>query len=311
MEQNLVIRLSNNLGNQMFMYAAGYAASRKMHRNFYYDKISSYKSYKNIYKFSLDRFKLNAKLANTKYIFDGFSGYCKRKFLKKIDFFKFNKNFLLEKKNASKITFFDETLFNNKYADTVYMEGYFESEKYFLDYRDEIQNQYKLKQYNNFLNNKYLSKIKNTESVSLCIRQDRFTEKFGKINDNDIQKSNKFSSDQIDYVHKAISYFKVKLNSPVFFLWSNNIEDLRNRLKFRDIIFINNEDIKDDIDRIHCDLFLMTNCKHFAVIPSAFNWWGCWLSNNKDGIILRPNNNHFTNLDIKNKDYWPLKWKEF
>ena len=62
---------------------------------------------------------------------------------------------------------------------------------------------------------------------------------------------------------------------------------------------------------MHCDLFLMTNCKHFAVIPSAFNWWGCWLSNNKDGIILRPNNNHFTNLDIKNKDYWPLKWKEF
>ena len=127
--------------------------------------------------------------------------------------------------------------------------------------------------------------------------------KFGKINDNDIQKSNKFSSDQIDYVHKAISYFKGKLNSPVFFLWSKNIEDLRNRLKFRDIIFINNEHIKDDIDRIHCDLFLMTNCKHFAVIPSAFNWWGCWLSNNKNSIILRPNNSYFTNLDIKNKDY--------
>ena len=54
----------------------------------------------------------------------------------------------------------------------------------------------------------------------------------------------------------------------------------------------------------------MTNCKHFAVIPSAFNWWGCWLLNYKDGIILRPNNNHFTNFEIKNKDYWPLKWKE-
>ena len=310
MEQNLVIRLSNNLGNQMFMYAAGYAASRKMHRNFYYDKISSYKSYKNIYKFSLDRFNLNANIANTKYIFDGFSGYCKRKFLKKIDFFKFNKNFLLEKKNANKITFYDETLFNNKYADTVYMEGYFESEKYFLDFREEIKNQYKLKQYNNFLCNKYLSKIKNTESVSLCVRLDRFTEKFRKINDDDIQKSNKFASDQIDYVQKAISYFKSKLNSPVFFLWSNNIEGLKNKFNFRDIIFINNEHIKDDIDRMHCDLFLMTNCKHFAVIPSAFNWWGCWLSNNKDGIILRPNNNHFTNLDIKNKDYWPLKWKE-
>ena len=49
MEEKLVIRLSNNLGNQMFMYAAGFAASKKMNRSFYYDKISSYKMiyYKN------------------------------------------------------------------------------------------------------------------------------------------------------------------------------------------------------------------------------------------------------------------------
>ena len=39
MEEKLVIRLSNNLGNQMFMYAAGFAASKKMNRSFYYDKI--------------------------------------------------------------------------------------------------------------------------------------------------------------------------------------------------------------------------------------------------------------------------------
>ena len=310
MEEKLIIRLSNNLGNQMFMYAAGYAASRKMSRNFYYDKISSYMSYKNIYKFSLDRFNLNAKLADTKYIFDGFSGYCKRKLLKKIDFFKFNKNFLLEKKTNNKITYFDETLFNNKYANTVYMEGYFESEKYFLDYREEIKNQFIPKKHNNFVKNEYLSKLKNTESVCLCIRQNRFAEKFGKINNSDIQKSNKFVLEQINYIRRAISYFESKLNNPVFYLWSNNIKDLNNKFNTRDIIFINNKHIKDDLDKIHLDLFLMTNCKHFAVIPSAFNWWGCWLSNNKDGIILRPNNKHFTNLDIKNKDYWPLKWKE-
>ena len=310
MEEKLVIRLSNNLGNQMFMYAAGYAASRKMNRNFYYDKISSYKSYKNIYKFSLDRFNLNANLADAKYIFEGFSGYCKRKFLKKIDFFKFNKNFLLEKKDINKITFYDETLFNKKYADTVYMEGYFESEKYFLDYKDEIKKQYIPKKHNNFLTNEYLSKLKNTESVCLCIRHNRFVEKFNKIDEKDIQKSNKFVSEQIDYIRSAVSYFKSKLNNPVFYLWSNNIKDLNNKLNTRDIIFINNEHIKDELDRIHCDFFLMTNCKHFAVIPSAFNWWGCWLSNNKDSIILRPNNNYFTNLDIKNKDYWPSNWKE-
>ncbi len=310
MEEKLVIRLSNNLGNQMFMYAAGFAASKKMNRNFYYDKISSYKSYKNIYKFSLDRFQLSGKPVDVKYIFNGFSGYFKRKLLKKIDTFKFNKNFLLEKKDSNKITFYDENLLNKDYANTVYMEGYFESEKYFVDFSDEIKKQYVPKQYNNFLNNEYLSKIRNTESVSLCIRQNRFSEKYGKISEVDLQKSKKFVSDQILYIQKAISYFKSKLNNPVFYLWSNNIKDLNNKFNINNVVFINNDQLKDDIERMHCDLFLMTNCKHFAVIPSAFNWWGCWLSNNSDGIILRPNNKHFTNLAIKNKDYWPLKWKE-
>ena len=61
---------------------------------------------------------------------------------------------------------------------------------------------------------------------------------------------------------------------------------------------------------LNCDLFLMRNCKHFAVIPSAFNWWGCWLSDNKKNIILRPSNKHYTNFEIKNRDYWPTNWKE-
>ncbi len=310
MEEKLIVRLSNNIGNQMFMYAAGYAVAKKMKRNFYFDKISSYKSYKNIYKFSLDRFNLTEKPVETKYLFCGLSGYLKRKFLKKIDIFKLNKNFLLEKKDLNKITFYDKNLFISNYAKTVYMEGYFESEKYFSDFKDEIKKQFIPKQVEKFDNNKYLSKIKKTESVSLCIRQNRFSEKYGKINVTDNEKSNKFVSDQVDYIKDAVSYFKSRLNNPVFYLWSNNLKNLDNKLNIKDLIFINNEDIQDDIERMHCDLFLMKNCKHFAVIPSAFNWWGCWLSNYEDGIILRPSNKYFSNLEIKNKDYWPLKWKE-
>ena len=153
------------------------------------------------------------------------------------------------------------------------MEGYFESEKYFSDYANEIKKQFIPKQYNDLINNKYLPKIRQTDSVSLCIRRNRFSEKYGKINVNDDDKSNNFLSDQINYIHKAISYFRNKLNNPVFYLWSNNLKGLQNKLNIKNIIFINNEDIEADIERIHCDLFLMTNCKHFAVIPSAFNWW--------------------------------------
>ena len=68
MEEKLIIRLSNNLGNQMFMYAAAYAASKMMNRTLYYDYISSYSSHKNIYKFALDGFNLSEKEAESKFL---------------------------------------------------------------------------------------------------------------------------------------------------------------------------------------------------------------------------------------------------
>ena len=310
MEEKLIIRLSNNLGNQMFMYAAAYAASKIMKRSLYYDHISSYSSYKNIYKFSLDKFNLFENPAGSEYQFTGLSGYLKRKFLKKIDIIKRKKNFLLEEKDSKKYTNYDQKIFDKEYSKTVFMEGYFESEKYFSSFKDEIKKQFVPKSYFNFEKNKYLSMIKNSESVSLCIRQNRFSEKYNNISQQDYNKSKQFVVDQINFINIAISYFKKKLTNPTFFLWSNDFSNLKNELYDKNIVYINNSFYNNDVERIHCDLFLMGKCKHFAVIPSAFNWWGCWLAETKESIILRPGNNHYTNLEIKNRDYWPTHWKE-
>ena len=79
MEEKLIIRLSNNLGNQMFMYAAAYAASKIMKRSLYYDHISSYSSYKKYINF-LDKFNLFENPAGSEYQFTGLSGYLKESF---------------------------------------------------------------------------------------------------------------------------------------------------------------------------------------------------------------------------------------
>jgi hypothetical protein len=54
----------------------------------------------------------------------------------------------------------------------------------------------------------------------------------------------------------------------------------------------------------------MSQAKHFVVIPSAFNWWGAWLADNNNKVIIRPSDSHFTNLRINNKDFWPTSWIE-
>ena len=71
-------------------------------------------------------------------------------------------------------------------------------------------------------------------------------------------------------------------------------------------IELKNDTLK--IDKRIENLFLLSNCKHFIVIPSTFNWWGAWLSENKDKIILRPSNKFFSKFYINNLDFWPDEW---
>jgi hypothetical protein len=130
MKKNLILRLSNEIGNQMFMYASGYSFSKKLNRIFYIDNETAFKLKKNISSYGLDEFNINSKIAPTNLKFLNLKGYLKRKFLQKIDKFKNKKSFYIEHKNNKKITFFNDKFLDRNYDKDLYIEGHFESEKY-------------------------------------------------------------------------------------------------------------------------------------------------------------------------------------
>ena len=53
-KKSLVMRISNEIGNQMFMYASGLCLANKLKRDLIIDNESSYKIKKNISKFGLN-----------------------------------------------------------------------------------------------------------------------------------------------------------------------------------------------------------------------------------------------------------------
>ena len=187
------------------------------------------------------------------------------------------------------------------FKDPLYVEGHFESEKYFIDCFLEIKSEFKFKNEKSFTNCQIFKDIKNSNSVSICVRQNRFSERKRLITKDDERNSLTFTKDQIQYIKKSIDLIKSKVPNPKFFLWSNDHKNLKN-------YFPGYEYTSVSTGKIDLDLFLMTQSKHFIVIPSSYNWWGAWLRNNKDSIILRPSDLHFSNFRLNNKDFWPDSW---
>ena len=115
---------------------------------------------------------------------------------------------------GQKKTYYDNSYLNNKFNSKIYVEGYFESEKYFLNYRSDLLNEFSFNK-NIKCTSNYLNAIINSNSISLAMRKDRFTE----TSDDDknalkLKKTFDFEKAQYDYIINSISYFKKKSCKP-------------------------------------------------------------------------------------------------
>ena len=295
LKKTLTVRLAQGIGNQLFMYANAYSLSKSYNYQLFIDNTSGYfKKKDQLRTYELNNFLLEENLATSDLKFDTHSNNLKRKILIKLDKFRKHRSFILEKNDANKKTFFTKINLDN-YSNKLFLEGHFESEKYFYEYKDDLKNIFKVK--NNLLknNNLYMNDIKNNNSVSICIRQNRYSE--GRFKNND--KSLKFTKDTIDYIHRAITYIKKKIDNPTFFVWSNDFKNLREHFNEKEYVFVENS-----INKSLNDFHLFNFSKHFIVGPTSFHWWGAWLNNNPNKICLRPKNINPSN----NNDFWPNEW---
>jgi len=308
MLDKLILRLSNEMGNQMFMYASAYSISKELNRRLYIDDETAFLSKKNVSKFGLNFFNITSSIAPDTLKFKNLSGYIRRKFLIKTDFLRSKKKFYIEKRNRNKITKYSNDYKKLRFDNNLFMEGHYESERYFEDYKDEIKKEFKLKNQDALKKNPYFNEINKQNSVSICLRQNRFTEGRGQNTSQNKQKSWNFTLEQINYINKSVDYIKSKVSSPTFFLWSNdfsNIDKNKFNFNYEEIKFYDNESA---LDKRILSLFLLAQCKHFIVTTSTFNWWGAWLSERNNKIILRPSDKFFNDFYLNNQDFWPIDW---
>ena len=299
MKKRLVVKISEGLGNQLFMYANAFSLKEKYQLDLFIDQYSGYYNKKSVSTFLLNNFNISSKYALKEYTFASNKRYLLKKFLQFIDKFADQKKFIFEKKNLDKSSFFSQ-IDLNKTKNLCFLDGNFESEKYFIDYRNELLKEFTFNNISRIKDNEYLKLIKTKNVVSICIRQNRYSERLNNKDDkNSIEKSHFFLNAQLEYIKEAIKYFKDKIENPIFLVWSNDFSNLDNYFSNEEYIFVINKE-----NKILSDFYLLTQCKYFIIAPSTFSWWGAWLSNADDKICVRPKKLNNSN----NIDFWPDRW---
>ncbi len=302
MSQKLIVRIANGLGNQLFLYASAFAISKKINKILEIDNESGFLKEDRKIRYELDNFKITSNITEQHYKFNNKYKNIKRKVDKKLDFLRNKKKFLIEDKKKNSFIKFSNKYFCNRYQDIVYMEGYFQSEKYFKDYETDIKSEFNFNQNIIDKNEAFKNDILNSNSVLIHIRNHVFSETIKKQNKIlNLEKSNIYTQKTILHCKKAIEFFKKKISNPMFFIFSNDFNLIKKSFIGNEFKYMDKNESLMPID----DFYLMTLCKHFIISPSTFSWWAAWLSKNKNKICVKPDKDLFmsSNLDI-----YPNNW---
>ena len=307
MKKSLIVQISEGFGNQLFMFANAFALSQDRKLNLLIDDTSGYSKKKNSLrgqKYLLNCLNIKQEIASNYLKSDTYIKHFIKKYNLFFDFFKNKKSYLFEdinhingSKKISHLTDYE----NANFHDNIFLTGNFENENYFKIYRKNLINLFSVK--SEYIKNdlSLIHKLRNTNSISIHVRQNRFSDQnIIKNNDANILKSENFLKDNLDYIDRSINFFNSKIEKPTFFIWSNdftNLDYFFAKYKEGDFYFIQGNDVLNDFN-------LFKYAKHFIVGPSTFHWWGAWLNNSPGKICVRPNNINPSN----NHNFWPESW---
>lgn len=180
--------------------------------------------------------------------------------------------------------------------DNIYLEGYWCSEKYFIDIADIIRKEFTVKTPQTDKNKELAELINSTESVSIHFRRGDY------IEDQKAEQSHGICT--LDYYYSCIEHVTSELTKPHFFIFSDNPLWCKNNLQLlRPATFVEHNSPSQSYE----DLRLMSQCRHNIIANSTFSWWGAWLNPNKDKLVLAPRK-WFARKDKNSKDIIPSQW---
>lgn len=281
---NIIVKCLGGLGNQMFQYSF-YRRLQLDGKNVSLD-ISGFNEYGLHNGFELEQiFGLNINFADVNEVNKIKQAAYKANIIQKIWWKISNSKPIINQQD-----FGYHSCYVN-FPKSAYFDGYWQSEKYIGNNADIIRKEFSFPPVDE-QNEPYAKQIRHTNGVSIHVRM-------GDYVDHPIHGG----ICTLDYYQQAINIIKTKLINPQFFVFSDDMNWCEVNLKLKNAIYIKGNKGENS----YRDMQLMSMCKHNIIANSSFSWWGAWLNNSSDKIVIAPAK-WFNDPKINARDLIPDEW---
>ena len=271
----VIVDIKGGLGNQMFCYAFGYSIAKQHDAELWLDTTMLDRQQVNGRSFELDNYAIEYE-KRLSYKFQ--DSLMVRKLginrVRKKNAIGWKTEIYREKRNYQ----FDDCV-SNVCVDTYY-DGFWQNYRYFADNRKQLIKMFKPV---NPVDEAVLFKekeIKEKSGISLHVRRGDYVGLKWQLS--------------MEYYHKALEVLKKKLNADTdrplnIFVFSDDIEYSREYFDSHPDNLINYYYVKyESTNNSLYDMYLTSCCSHNIIANSSFSWWGGWLNNDPDKIVVCP-----------------------
>jgi hypothetical protein len=177
-----------------------------------------------------------------------------------------------------------------------YLHGHWQSEQYFSDMADTIRGDLRWKTAPGSWSSDLLARIESGNAVSVHVRRG------DRVSDPSVARIH--GTCPAAYYRRAWRVMRERVQDPLFVVFADDPAWARGQLTFLDPVkFVSDPGHRPDRD----DLWLMTRCRHHVIANSAFSWWGAWLSDAADKVVVAPGR-WFADPAYDGRDVVPPAW---
>lgn len=154
------------------------------------------------------------------------------------------------------------------------LSGYFQTEKYFSEYRDQILSQFDFRSSYKTPAEDYIQTIRNEHKdaviASIHVRRGDY-----------VMFPDHHPPCSFNYYNNAIEELRIANEKVVYVIFSDDVDWCRSE-------FVDPSYIISDLGNPYTEMCAMSLCDHNIIANSSFSWWGSWLNKNPNKQVIAP-----------------------